>query len=338
MLSSPLEHRLGNTSEDQFLASGNTAYLQSQLVVERQRQKITEMENQIRMLEIELVVWKTRFTSAQYVLLSISFPATASSDTINRETLDKLIQNVSTIGLSPTNATLSTHKDMPPPLDPKNFPQVRFWTAKSFEEYCNNSVGETNALATQQRKRGRCGKSEGNDDRHPYLENEDGSAIPRETLVKVGQRARRLWQALVTAGLAPSSWGKASENAYTYFNNEMLNEPELQFFRYCEGNWKLLRWAARAYSSWTRNHLKSSDADNSKTQRANKRKREPLDDPSLLQIDNDNRDDIVITSESGPIEDHSNTFASPSLPVPVSHPIQVVCSHQLWMRCSEVHY
>ena len=39
--------------------------------------------------------------------------------------------------------------------------------------------------------------------------------------------------------LAPSFWGKASENAYKYFNSEMLNEPGFEFFRYCEGNWKI---------------------------------------------------------------------------------------------------
>jgi len=100
-------------------------------------------------------------------------------------------------------------------------------------------TGETDGLATQQKRRGRQRKSEGNEDRHPYLENADGSAIPRETLVKVGQKARRLWQAMNDAGLAPSSWGKASEKAYKYFNSEMLNEPGFEFFRYCKGNWKI---------------------------------------------------------------------------------------------------
>jgi len=64
-LSSPLELRVGHASEEQLLASGNAVYLQSQLIIERQRRKITEMENQIRMLEMDVVIWKTQHTSMQ---------------------------------------------------------------------------------------------------------------------------------------------------------------------------------------------------------------------------------------------------------------------------------
>ncbi len=64
-LSSPLDLQLSRASEDQLLASGNVAHLQSQLVVERQRRKIGEMENRIRLLETDLVMWKTRCTSIQ---------------------------------------------------------------------------------------------------------------------------------------------------------------------------------------------------------------------------------------------------------------------------------
>jgi hypothetical protein len=65
MLSSPLELRLSRISADQLLSSGNSAYLQSQLVIERQQRKILEMENQIRVLEKDLVEWKTRGASAE---------------------------------------------------------------------------------------------------------------------------------------------------------------------------------------------------------------------------------------------------------------------------------
>ena len=52
----------------------------------------------------------------------------------------------------------------------------------------------------------------------------DGRSVPQEILTKVGQKAQQLWQALNTTGLAPISWGKASEITYTYFHSEMLNE------------------------------------------------------------------------------------------------------------------
>lgn len=64
-LSSPLKLWLSCVSEEQLMASGNIIYLQSQFVIEHQRQKITEMENQIQMLEMDIVVWKTQHTSTQ---------------------------------------------------------------------------------------------------------------------------------------------------------------------------------------------------------------------------------------------------------------------------------
>ena len=167
--------------------------------------------------------------------------------------LDKLIQSgQNTTDLAST--TLATSQDLPLPLDPKDYCQIRFWTAKSFEVYCKALTGETDGLVTQQKRCGQWWKSKCNEDRYPYLENADGSPIPQETIVKVGQKAQRLWQGMNTAGLALPSWGKASKKAYKYFNSEMLNEPGFEFFRYCEGNWKITRCvtAALQEARWTR--------------------------------------------------------------------------------------
>lgn len=217
-------------------------------------------------------------------------------------------------------------------MDPKAYPQVRYWTSKSFDTYSRKLVGETDALATEQKKRGPPRKSEVNEDRHPYLENKDGSAVSREVLVKVGQMARRIWHGLVPNGLAPSSWGKASEIAYRCFNSEMLNEPEFEFFRYCEGNWKLNRWVVKAYASWARNHMKSSDAGDNKTPSGNKRKRELLDDPSLLQINDDSDENIASAfppSDPSPIENTSDSLATPAPSESASGQVPIqVCSHQ----------
>jgi hypothetical protein len=246
-----------------------------------------------------------------------------------RETIDKLIQSVPNTGQGSKslNNCLPNHIDLPPPLDPKDYCQVRFWTTKSFEAYCDSISGDTDALATQQKRRGRRRKSEANDDRHPYLENADGSPIPRDVLVKVGQKARRLWQSLNTGGFAPSSWGKASEGAYNYFNSEMLNVPEFIFFRYCEGNWKIVRWATKAYASWAHNHLRSSNASESKPSRVNKRKHEVLDDPSLFQINSDKNEDITTSLfDSNTTENNSTTFGSPTPSASGLVSIQV-CSH-----------
>jgi len=133
--------------------------------------------------------------------------------------VNKLIQNAGAPKTGLMSNSLPTCKDLPPPLDWKDYPHVCFWTAKAFEAYCETLIGETDGLATQQKKHGRRPKTEINEDQHAYLETVDGSAIPPEILVKLGQKAQRVWQALNNLGLAPSSWGKASENVYTYFNS-----------------------------------------------------------------------------------------------------------------------
>lgn len=269
---------------------GNTAYLQAQLLVERQQRKIADLERQIHDQQMDIVTWKTRFINTQCASYFVTRHNPDSS--FNREMLEKLMQKVPEIGAASVHSkALPAAKDLPAPLDPKDYRRIQFWTAKSFETYCNDLVGETDGLATRHKKRGRRPKDDEDDDRHPYLETVDGTSVAREVLVKVGQKARRLWQALNTAGLAPSSWGKASEVAYTYFNSQMLNEADFQFFRYCEGNWKLNRWATKAYASWKHNHLKTAEGDDRKAARNLKRKREALDDPGLFQIsDDENRD------------------------------------------------
>jgi hypothetical protein len=240
-----------------------------------------------------------------------SFLSSLSFLNLLRETLDKLIENVPNAGQACNG--LIPNNDPPPPLDRKEYPQVVFWTAKSFEIHSNNQTGETDGLATHQKRPGRRSKSEIYEDRHPYLENKDGSAVPREILAKVGQKARRLWHAMNAVSMAPSSWGKASEMAYKYFNGGMLNEPEFVFFRYCEGNWKLMRWATRAYASWAHNHMKSK-AGNNKTSRATKRKRASLDDPSLIRLDDDQDLDIPTAvsppPDAAPVDDTPSSLDS----------------------------
>ena len=157
----------------------------------------------------------------------------------------------------PCLATKNSHR---PLVLSKDYHQVRFWYANLFEEYTKKLASEMNGLATQQKRYGPCPKSEINEDPYPYLENSDGSAIPQDVLVVVGQKAQRLWQSLYIAGLAPRSWGKASERAHMYFNSEMLSMPEFQFFRYCNGNWKITQWASKAYPSWSHNYFKPGKA------------------------------------------------------------------------------
>jgi len=220
--------------------------------------------------------------------------------TTHRAMVNKLVLNIPKPGPGPATNLLPTSKDIPPPLDLKDYPNVWFWTAKAFETYYNNLTSKTDGLMTQQKRHGWHRRDENNEDRYLYLENTDGTPVPWEAIVKVGQKARRVWHTLHNVDQAPLSWGKASKTAYMYFNTEILNAPELEFFRYCEGNWKVTWWATKAYASWAHNYIKSKDALNTKAAWVNKWKCELLNDPSLLQIDDDKNKDNVISQSLVP--------------------------------------
>ena len=190
------------------------------------------METQIWELKKELVEWRAHRTTAE--LKSLTVRCTLHDLTVYRVTIDKLILNIPKPGLATNSLPIS--KDTLPPLDPKDYPKVQFWTAKAFKTHCNNISGETDGLATQEKRHGRCQKGEDNEDWYPYLETADGSLVPQEVIITTGHKARRVWHSLRNIGQAPPSWGRASESAFTFFNNEILNVPELEFFRYCESN------------------------------------------------------------------------------------------------------
>lgn len=277
LLSSPFELCINRISEEQFLASRNNPYLQAQLVVECQKQKIVEMKNHIQMLDMNVVMWKTRFTTIKWA----SFMQIMSSLTAIRKTLNKVIQNASNTGLG-SSTILITCKDLPFLLNPKDYSEVHFWTTKSFEAYCNYLRGKQDkGLETRLKKRSQCQKSD-TKNRHSYLKNMNGSAIPWDILVKVGQKTWRLWHALNITGKAPPSWGKASKNTYKYFNSEMLNNPEFKFFRYCKDNWKITQWATKAYAFWVFNHIKASNESEAKTVHMKRRRHNILNNPFFL--------------------------------------------------------
>jgi hypothetical protein len=228
--------------------------------------------------------------------------------------------------------SLPISTDTPPPLDQKDYPNIRFWTAKAFETHCNNISGETDGLATQEKRRGRRRRDEDNEDRYPYLETADGSPVPWEAIVTTGHKARRVWQSLRNIGQAPASWGRASESAYTYFNSEILSIPELKFFRYCEGNWKIMRWATKAYSSWAHNHLHTKEV------RVNKRKRQLLDDPFLLQIGNDtNEGDVIVQSPEPSLDESASTSVATHAPRALTLAPTEVSSHRIPRLSTENH-
>ncbi|KAM6491889.1 hypothetical protein JOM56_012527 [Amanita muscaria] len=57
----------------------------------------------------------------------------------------------------------------------------------------------------------------------------------------MSQKARRIWIALKKAAEAPATWGQISTDLHEYYVREMCDD----------GEWKLLEWTRKSYSSWT---------------------------------------------------------------------------------------
>ncbi|KAF9463096.1 hypothetical protein BDZ94DRAFT_1309018 [Collybia nuda] len=139
----------------------------------------------------------------------------AKLDTAN-DNYNKLLEKVNTSYVE-GNGLMSKHL-LPPPLHQKDHKSVKFWSEKSYEEYQRRNNGDTDGLATNKPRCGRPSKSDENEDKHPYLEDNTGTPA---------------------VSLAVPSWGRLGLNASDYIKIEMVSEFEE--FQLCEGFWKLER-------------------------------------------------------------------------------------------------
>jgi hypothetical protein len=176
---------------------------------------------------------------------------------------------------------LRSSKGTAPPLDPAMYPKVKYWTKKAYKKAVKDTIGDTNALATAKRKRGRPKQNDNIDEedhddaKHPYIEDASGSPVSHDRLWQLGYKARQCWFTLRKRNMAPTSWKNAESDAFDYFISEVEHEiPELRF---CEGHWKLDRWATLNYPSFFQNHVKDKDVDGNKTSAkpAKKAKKDP---------------------------------------------------------------
>lgn len=178
----------------------------------------------------------------------------------NRQDFDALLQQLKQIVTAPgTSATCHTFKVLLPPLIKENYPSICYWTRKEFDEFITRNDRETDGLALKRTQRGR--PSNDNEEKHPYLENKDGTSVDHYRLNMFGNKACRLFESMCAANIAPMSWAKMSSQVYEYFRTEMLSE--FNEFRFCDGNWKLDLWATQTYGSWMQRIHKSDENEGS---------------------------------------------------------------------------
>ncbi|KAM6489219.1 hypothetical protein JOM56_015389 [Amanita muscaria] len=200
------------------------------------------------------------------------------------------------LAISGSSSHFRSLASKPPALEHDNYPNIRFWTHKLYTKEKRRIAGETDGLATSKKKPGRKKfNSEGDAlteaATHPYLQNEDGSLVSPEQLGVMSQKARRIWIAFKKTGEAPATWGQISTDLHDYYVREMVSDPRYIFLRYCnDGEWKLLEWTRKSYSSWTL----------SNGLREKKSKKSSLDDPDLIKMTSNETTPFLPTEEMSP--------------------------------------
>ena len=196
---------------------------------------------------------------------------------------------------------------LPPQLNKSDYPNVRFWTHKSFKVYDKSA----NAQSTD---RGA----------FPFLEDKDGHPLSEDHVAAIGQAMRAIWHGFKSRHIAPVTWGGASSAVKNEFIAEMVKaHPEVGF---CEHYWKINALATARYSSWKQSYLTDSEGIQSEAKLDNlsRKKRKSLkvkisDDDSERAIkrlrvgDSDDSDGSIVLSPtiSDDLIDYETSTSSP---------------------------
>ena len=123
--------------------------------------------------------------------------------------------------------------DLPQPLDQKDYPAVRHWHEEDWNIY-----------ADRQRNLG------STPPRLAFLTDEDGIPVPESRIRTFMSAAKQAWNELYRIRLDPSSWTKKTPKAASYL--AYIMKTSFDEFRYCDGDWKVERFAIIKYPDWCR--------------------------------------------------------------------------------------
>ena len=160
---------------------------------------------------------------------------------------EKLERGISTGQSHTEKACILSPLSIPPPptpLDQKDFPNVRFWSLKEWNDY----------KATRQRNNETLSKL-------AFITTNSGEPVGNGYLEKMSEMARSLFNDLHTRGLAPPTWKAKSKTVSDFFvNNIALKFPEL---RWCEGgSWKAEAFAVTRYPDCSRKFFNTGSSFN----------------------------------------------------------------------------
>lgn len=174
------------------------------------------------------------------------------------------------------------------PLDPANYPNIRFWTRSAYDTFMNpkssvatigskrsatdtlenvssNSNDENLLKSVQDNELSvlpatdippnlKEGKSAGSRTKLIFLEDFDGQPVLEKDAREMNRTARSIWWGFYHRGLAPAKWGQLGQSDLDEYFTKMCSQyPQLAL---CENNWKANQLASLAYPSWYRYNIK----------------------------------------------------------------------------------
>jgi hypothetical protein len=123
--------------------------------------------------------------------------------------------------------------DQPRPLDEEDYLDVLYWREDSWVKHTE-----------EQRERGRVPPRLG------FLTDDDGNPVTESRIKTFMSTAKQAWNELYRLRLDPSSWTKKTPKAASYL--ACILKKNFDEFRYCDGDWKVERFAIVKYPDWCR--------------------------------------------------------------------------------------
>jgi hypothetical protein len=150
---------------------------------------------------------------------------------------EKIEQSITSVQAHCDKSRILPPLSIPPPsatLERKDFPNVRFWSLKKWNDY----------KATRQRSNEAFSKL-------AFITTTSGEPVANDYLERMSETARSLFTELHARALAPPTWKAKLKTVSDFFVNSIVLEfPEL---RWCEGgSWKAEAFAVTRYPDCSR--------------------------------------------------------------------------------------
>jgi hypothetical protein len=126
-----------------------------------------------------------------------------------------------------------TVPDRPQPLDEEDYLGVLYWQEELWVKHTE-----------EQRERGQ------NPSRLGFLTDDDGNPVTEPRIKMFMSTAKQAWNELYRLRLDPISWTKKTPKAASYL--AYVLKTNFDEFRYCDGDWKVERFAIVKYPDWCR--------------------------------------------------------------------------------------